>query len=207
MTTRSLLIMTVIIGPLLAMRLAHAQSAPDAGSNHNELYISWGIGSIQEIGLTLGSAIGVAFSDGTETVDVGSTGAIGIGYSRNLTPRWTFGLMLNFLRYSSTVNSTVSVMPDKRLSQTRDDILTLMARTDIRWVNARYLQLYSSLAFGGAYDDSYQVTSDGVMHSTFTGWAAQVNLLGLRIGHDFGAFVELGFGFNGLVAGGVSDRF
>jgi hypothetical protein len=123
MMIRSLLITTILLGSILAAHPAHAQSASDPSNHQNELYISWGTGSIQEIALILGSAIGAGLAGDAEMVNDESTGAIGIGYNRCLTPRWSIGLMFNFLRYSSTITSTGSAISDGYVTQMRDDMI------------------------------------------------------------------------------------
>lgn len=197
----------VLLGSILAMHSAHAESTSDQRNSQNELYVSLGFGSIQGLALAFGDALGVALAGNTEVLSARLIGPLAIGYGRYLTPRWTIGLMFNVLHYTSTSTSTVGPTAGSDVRRTQGDIFTLMARTNIRWVNRHHAQLYSGLAFGGVYASLYDVVPDSTRHSTLTGWAAQIDLLGLRVGHDIGAFVELGFGFNGLVAGGISGKF
>lgn len=81
-----------------------------------------------------------------------------------------------------------------------------MARTDYRYIN-RFLQLYSGVAAGVSAGKSSPKSGTGGDSFSSTDFAFQVNALGLRVGHNFGAFAELGFGYNGIVSLGVSAKF
>jgi len=205
MRLRLCVITAILLGSMLAARPARAQNAPDPIDHQNELYVSWGLGSVQEFVSVFGSIIDQvirnSFGGESYTENDDSTGAIGIGYNRHLTPRWTLGGIANFVRYTRTATSMSGMV-----ERARDDYFTVMARTDFRWVNAQYFQIYSSLALGGTYVHSYQMDGGDLSHNGLI-YAGQINLLGLRVGHNIGAFLELGFGWNGLIAAGASGTF
>jgi hypothetical protein len=95
--------------------------------------------------------------------------------------------------------------------------ISLMFRFDFHYANFKYVQLYSGLSVGGtavilgltsrgngiAFLDNYRVSSTSVGFLP----AFQINLFGIRIGTVFGFFIELGFGYNGIVNAGFSGKF
>lgn len=76
----------------------------------------------------------------------------------------------------------------------------LMARLDLLWVHADNLHLYSSGAVGGGL---LVQSSGGSSTSAFTP-AFHVTALGVRIGGGLSFFAEAGFGYRGLLIGGVA---
>lgn len=131
----------------------------------------------------------------------GTIGAWSIGYNRYASARWSVGAMVNYQRYRHEFTFSNDAQ-----GTARDRFITLMGRTDYRWVNKPNFQMYSGLALGASFM-SVQSISPANIESTTTLFAFQVNPLCFRFGNQIGFFVETGLGFNGLLAAGLSGRF
>jgi hypothetical protein len=205
----------VLCAMILAVHPARADEGTSGSDDRqNELYASFGVVTLQDLAVAFESIFedvassvinaivqreGGSGASYTRTT-TGTHGAIGVGYNRYLSPRWTVGALFNYEGFTRTLKFS-----NGDQAQARDGFFALMVRTDVRWVNGNNFQLYSGLAFGGAYVHSYEV--NGSESQRKVTWAAQLNLLGVHYGHSFGVFAEAGFGWNGLLAAGLSGTF
>ena len=78
-----------------------------------------------------------------------------------------------------------------------------MANGNICYNPRNIVQLYSGLSAGV----SVFTQSDSSQSDSKTIFAFQVNVIGLRVGHKFGGFFELGFGYDGIINAGLSVKF
>lgn len=203
----------VLLVCLTASQQAFAQTTP----YQNEVYAEYGVLSAPLIGLSfsfaLGNALGNAIVNGIVTNLGGTgvtyeeritgTGAIGLGYNRFSKPngRFSFGLNGVFERVTDRLEFS-----NGNVGEYRVDAFTLMARTDFRWINKPGFKFYSGVAFGGSYYKGYDV-DDNTNGDDDASIAFQVSPIGLRFGKQFGLFLEGGFGWNGLLVGGLSAKF
>lgn len=210
MTARETLVVALVVGALLAAQPARANESVPKEYQEHELYGSYGLLTAQDFGILINSATEAVIdgvidaaggTPGTYKSKTSGTGAIGLGYNSYLSPRWSMGLLANYEGYTRTYFFSTGTV-----SRLRDDFITLMFRTDFRWVNAQVLQLYSSVAVGGNYIHSYELGNPAKGLENVVP-AFQLTPLGLRLGTRVGLFVELGFGWNGLAAAGISGRF
>ena len=87
--------------------------------------------------------------------------------------------------------------------------ITVMAEGQVRYINKRVFQMYSGLGLGYTFAGS-EVTTVGGSESDrdeFNHFNFQANLLGFRLGTVVGGFIELGFGYKGIVNLGLSAQF
>jgi hypothetical protein len=166
-----------------------------------------------EISVSLG---GATFPDITETAkEIG--GIIGtIGLLREESERDIPAVVFNYGRYTSehlrlglsfcyqkfNVNYYLS---DNFWFKTGVSYYTFMARGDYTWLDTKWADLYSGAAIGMSFvseEEVAQKTSD-----TETWVAFHVNALGIRVGRQLAGFLELGFGYNGIAAIGLTAGF
>ncbi|MCO4292275.1 hypothetical protein NF867_05300 [Solitalea sp. MAHUQ-68] len=168
----------------------------------NEVYIGYGLGSVQEASETFSDAfVGIFTGESTETSV--KFGPIMLGYNHYLNPKWTIGAL-----YSNTSleGKTTSNSSSIDLSYTSTYNI-LMARSDYRYVNKEKFQLYSGLAAGIAFVKAKPINDSDIETSSNTEFAFQLNAIGLRYGKTFGVFGELGVGNNGIFCFGISAKF
>jgi hypothetical protein len=202
-TCISLLFLAALLLP------AKAQNDPK-----HELYASYGVISVQDFTILFqtifeeiegGIVNGIIMELGGPGItwerQTRGTGAIGLGYNHYLSPRWTLGPFGNYVGYKR-----VLTFSNGNVATAKDRFYTLLLRTDYRWVNRKGFQMYSGLAAGANYIHSFDTAPGGDELRNLIP-AGQVNALGLRFGNSFGVLVELGFGWNGIAAGGLSARW
>jgi hypothetical protein len=196
---KKICITAALLGMLAGTALAQEEYS------RGEIYAGWGYVTSLQIAEALDLGLFDAFTNDLMNrydQDVSSWGGAYVGYNYFVTPRWSVGWLFNFSsfmvtnRYSSGYNDTITI-----------NTYSIMLRTDFRYGNWRYFQMYSGLAVGscyldGAYDDVKGTSRD----DEFT-VAYHVTVLGMRFGSRVGIFVELGFGFNGLLTAGASTQF
>lgn len=123
-----------------------------------------------------------------------SSGVLGVNYRYYLTRDVTLGLGFGYENISNW-GSFVTFAPE----------LTV-AYLDTRQERTR-IKLYGAFSYGISILQDQNV---GVGHADETGpkpWAFQATPLGVRLGRQVAGFLEVGFGYKGIVNGGIVARF
>ena len=93
---------------------------------------------------------------------------------------------------------------NERTSTSAINYYTVMGRVDFTYVRTRLFRMYSGAALGFSHATE---SGEDVEDSGETYFAFQVNAVGLRVGKQFAGYLELGFGFNGVMALGLMHQF
>ena len=96
------------------------------------------------------------------------------------------------------------ILLDKEASASDIKYYTFMGRVDFTYVRSRLLQMYSGLGLGFSHATESGKDTGSASETYF---ALQINAVGLRVGEKVAGFMELGFGFNGIICGGITVRF
>ncbi len=83
--------------------------------------------------------------------------------------------------------------------------LDFMVRGDYYWLNREWVQLYSGAGLGLAIVTEEEKESG--LEETDYWFAFHVNALGCRAGKRVAGFVELGFGYDGILSAGITAAF
>ncbi|POY35354.1 hypothetical protein C3K47_14915 [Solitalea longa] len=187
---------------LLAIVFTLSLFSSQIKAQNNEVYIGYGLGSVQEASETFSDAF-VALFTGESTETSVKFGPIILGYNHYVKPKWTIGAL-----YSNTSleGKTTSNSSSIDLSYTSTYNI-IMARSDYRYVNKERFQLYSGLAAGVAFAKAKPINDSDIETSSTTEFAFQINAIGFRYGKKIGVFGELGVGYNGFLCFGVSTKF
>lgn len=181
----------------------------------NEIHLEYGVVTTQSVairGRQLLSDISSAFFNafvqelGYEGVGYsrdfqGTRGAIGLGYSRYLAPRWTVGATINYHGFNTIIN-----FDNGDQAFIKDRFYTFLVDTDYRWVDQPGVQLYSGLCLGATYW-KYFYEKPNLTVSNHTFFNMQITPVGIRVGNQIGGFFEFGLGSNGLFVCGISGKF
>lgn len=130
-------------------------------------------------------------------------------YSYQIEPKIKIGLSYTFESQHHTISS---IIPGFNSRTTYRTIFhTILFNAGRQWAIRPLFELYSSLSIGGYYkikdpSISNDKPSTEDIQNKF-GMAYQFTPIGFRIGKKLGAFFELGFGYKGMLAGGLSYRF
>lgn len=188
-----------------ALTLLLVLSAFSAKAQKNEIYVSYGFASSQEIIESLsGIATPVAtlgFANSTSDINYGP---IVIGYNHYVNDKWSVGGLYSNTSLNGSISSSGTPPVTAYYQNTYN---TVMLRTDYHYLTGHKLQLYSGIAAGVSFTQSKPDKGSTGEKSSATDFAYQLNALGLRYGTDWGIFAELGFGYNGVLSFGISKKF
>jgi hypothetical protein len=86
-----------------------------------------------------------------------------------------------------------------------------MLRYTEYWIQAPFISLYSSLGFGVNYTRIKNTLDEHLpfvqLNENKNTLAYQITPIGIRIGKRIGGYAEVGYGYKGIVCGGLSYRF
>lgn len=185
-------LMALILGMLLA-----STALAQLPENRNEVFVSIGdpgmmflIDDVATIVLTLGT---VTYGDQEGGVQVVA------GYQRWLNRWGSVGVAGSWAGSRKT-----AYLLGRRLGEVERRQLTLMAEGRAHWLRRPIVELYSGLALGVAdwSDDLVAAPDESGMFFAF-----HVVPVGLRVGGDWGGFLEPGLGLHSFLKGGLSRRF
>ena len=175
----------------------------------NEIGISYGVG-VSLIGDGIGNSIGAGIFDsmlGRKWTNDKQFGTLAIEYFRHLdNPKVAFGAILTYAQYSNDLESN-----DQKVGERTRKYITVMPAFKYMYVNKPSFGLYSKLGLGLMFmnlkeKDTQSGSKSESKSKLYLGY--QVSLLGLEAGSQHvRAFVEAGFGEQGIVLAGLKYRF
>jgi hypothetical protein len=139
---------------------------------------------------------------GYDEMSVESKYAFTLSYLHLPDNRLSFGGDLVFEQIRTTYKPNSGSLPELK---SNDNWLAVMPRMDVKWINASAFKVYSSLAAGvSLYSSENPQSGESANKITF---AFQVSPVGIRLGNAFAVYAEAGFGFRGMLHGGLSYKF
>lgn len=163
----------------------------------NETYASYGFFSVQEIASELAYVIIFTFAAEDFTIKA-PVGPIIAGYRRNLSEHFSVGLQGSY----SGFDKEYTILSSSKI-KIQSKFITVMLNSNYSYIPRNIVQFYSGLSAGFSVFSE----SDSLESESKTVFAFHVNALGIRVGKSIGGFLELGFGFNGIINAGLSVKF
>lgn len=198
----------------LSINFSHAKNNDTIiNSNKNELYASYGLFSFSSI------FIGYRIVDSDFPSDYITNknnyskklteippvlGTLNFGYKRYIKNK--FGILMN-ITYSQINGSFQNKISDTLSFKTKDNIVAILPGFEYHYFNRKIVQLYSGIQLGVYVKNKKLIDNRQTIKQKNVGFAFQVDALGVRVGKKIGGFVEIGFGFNGIVKVGISGQF
>jgi hypothetical protein len=182
----------------------------------NEIYISYGILSASGLGIGLGrTSFNQDFPSSyfynkdkyaVKTKEIPPLiGALNFGYKRYFVKN-KIAVSAN-ITYSQINTNYTHTNTDSLSFKTKDYLIAFMPAFEYHYLNKKIVQLYSGVQLGlFVYNQKYQDYKSEIKHKEIN-FAFQVDAFGVRVGKQIGGFIELGFGFGGIVKVGISGRF
>jgi hypothetical protein len=157
----------------------------------NELYISYGIASV------------LAITSGNTTYSQSSTGNFIIGYTRTITRVIGVGFQASFVTVTQNSKSSTG----EHWSQ-YDTYLQALARVQFNYLRKPVFSMYSGVAIGVTVDYRRE-TSESEATTSYQQFfpAAQLTLLGFRVGRSAAFCGEFGVGTLSILSLGFSYKF
>ncbi|MCX6278046.1 MAG: hypothetical protein NT004_08105 [Bacteroidetes bacterium] len=197
---------TILLLMLCFVTLNSSIYAQETKKGKNEIRLGYGVLTAPEMANSLMSvwpAIGMTiWKDTISDYNCSFYGVLSLEYNRHLKPWISIGLSL-------------SVNPISTLIRTKSGneltwnyyLINVLPRVDFHYVNKGIFSMYSGVQAGATvilWQDRKGSTNS---NDTGVGFAFHVNAFGMRIGKEFGAFMEWGYGFRGIVNVGISGKF
>lgn len=184
----------------------------------NELAVSYGVVTIPEFAIGFGVIFGSAFSFGLAVPDkLSYTGAFSLEYYRYLTPHVAVGGMVDWdhcmCQFKAKNGKDEEGNPEYKPSNKKYmEFVSILPAAKFPWFNRNHFGMYSKLAAGCALifnsertPEGAKVTPEDVFDATFS---FQVNPIGMEFGGtNVRGFMELGWGMQGLIMGGIKYAF
>ncbi|MFM8431579.1 MAG: hypothetical protein ACKOA1_02180 [Bacteroidota bacterium] len=176
-----------------------------AQSDHPLLDTRFGVGVVTapEVFETIGSSIAEALvSPDFESLDI-TNGGIALQGSILFMPESRIGVGADFV-YDS--NDILYLFTDSTQS-TRVTYTSVLGRLDLRYKKEGMFRIYSSVGFGISQRVAERTDMNNNEREKNIGYAMQITPIGVRLGGRLAVWAEAGFGFRGLLSGGVSFQW
>ena len=194
--------LTLVFAGLLAI-ISLTVKGQDKPAGKNVLSAGYGVLSSAELAdefpNMLDRILGV---DSVKSATGPNYGTLSFGYQRIL------GKVLS-LGVTASVNPILSDLTFKKGTTATSStlVISLMPKLVATYAHHGVFSAYSAIAVGVAYWNKSTSYANGKNEKT-TNWRVgyQVSLIGVRLGKDVGGFLELGYGYEGLLRIGLSAK-
>lgn len=165
-----------------------------------EIDAGYGIITAQDIITGVSTVVSSALlAHAVERVDGKGFGALFVNLDYYVGDKTAVGIQLNYAHYQTNYK-----MSSGNIESLKTKYFSPMLHTKYNWVNKPILNIYSAAAVGATF---YTSKNEAGEKKNITSFAFQASPIGLRVGNKVAFFAELGFGFQGLISGGLSLRF
>lgn len=173
---------------------------------HHELSLSYGLGSIAQLGDGIGEGIALIFSD-KEYDDGFILGPITAEYFYHFNnPRLAIGGSVSYSKWDSDVLIRNS---HEKVGETKRNFFSIMPSFKCYWVNKNHFGLYSKVAAGVGFlknkSKNFELNKENDETNTY--FMFQASFIGAEFGSKFRGFAELGVGDQGFALAGIRYKF
>ena len=193
----SILFVTIIFGAFFV-------NAQEKGTS--QINVGYGMASTPEIIDAFTGILSYPASLGIISAsNLKSTGAMHINYKFAIENKWILGVTTGFSDTTQDISVNNAVIGEQKYRA-----LTFAIESDYRYISNPSFQIYSGLGAGitinkGEFEPNS--TKETSIHDNSSYFNYKVTALGLRVGKKLAGFLELGFGYKGIVSAGISYQF
>lgn len=162
-----------------------------------------GVGFLTAPNIIEGLSSGVAESvinPGFTSVDLSGSGALMVSVLFAPDNRISFGL--DFIVDKTKASYAYS---NNSVVRTETNYASIMPRLDFKYINKPNFKVYGSGAIGVSMRKAENKTNNTTPNKA-TGGAFHITPVGIRAGNNIAFWAEAGFGFRGIVSGGLSIK-
>lgn len=159
----------------------------------NEIEGAYGIGIVPEIREVAASFFN-AGQNHTRAESITGTGGFCLAYNHYISKRFAIGITAVYSQATVTYH-----VPSAKLNWS---VMSALVNAKYNYVYDPLFHMYSGLSAGCSFSNII-----GSVKGSNTAIAYQARIIGARFGAKFGAFAELGFGYEGILKAGVSVQF
>lgn len=194
-------VLMVVVALMTTMNL----NAQNEDLRH-ELSLSYGVGSIAQLGDGIGEGLGLVFTK-TEFDDGSIIGPISLEYFYHLdNPRLAIGGSFTYSKWDSDVLVRKS---DTKVGERKRNFFSVMPSFKGYWINNNHFGLYSKASAGVGFlkctDKDFETNvkkDDNGCYFMF-----QLSPIGIEFGSKFRGFAEAGVGDQGFLQAGIRYKF
>ena len=199
--------MKKILLMVIAAMMAAVNVSAQCEDLKNELSLSYGFGSLSQLGDGLGEGLIMIFSN-TENDDSFILGPISAEYFCHLNnPRLAIGGILSYSKWDSDIVKRSG--NHEKVGERKRDYFSVMPALKWYWSNKNSFGFYSKAAAGVAFLSSTEKDFDTSKSYDDSGtyFMFQLSLIGVEFGNQFRGFAELGVGHQGFAVAGLRYKF
>jgi hypothetical protein len=194
----------LILAGLLGIPASLSAQKADQSTLYNELFVGYGAASVYYF-----KTINHDYNNASISTngDPTSAGTFFAGYDRSITKLFHVGIIFSYTNVRTPVQGYIYPGDVIYQGTSYDNLLGMVARVKLAYVNKPALQIYSAGCIGIAVDLNKADfgTISFTQHKLKP--AGELVMMGIRGGRKLGGFLEFGFGTNGIVKAGVSYKF
>lgn len=174
-----------------------AGAKKDQVNLYNDVYVSYGTGTV------------FYFIDHDGFSASNMTGTFILGFSRSLNPVIAVGFQMSYTKIDRGEDNNYYGYqnPPTTTNTMTDNLWQGMANVRFRYLNKPSFCMYSGIGMGVTMDYYNKSLESGSFSGQSLFPAAQLTLLGFRVGRALSAFGEFGVGTNSIINAGVSYKF
>ena len=191
----------------VALMTALSVNAQNENLRH-EISLSYGVGSLAQLGDGIGEGFASALFSDTENDDGFILGPISAEYFYHFNnPRLAIGGFLSYSKWDSDVQKRSG--NHEKVGERKRNYWSVMPAFKCYWVNKNTFGLYSKAAAGVAFlsntEKDYQTGKS--LDDNSTHFLFQLSFIGVEFGKQFRGFAEAGVGEQGFLLAGVRYKF
>ncbi|MCD4791450.1 MAG: hypothetical protein K8R37_15755 [Bacteroidales bacterium] len=174
-----------------------------AQNKKHEIVLGYGVGTHYAIVEEMAGILGVFITLGTFDVEFESgTGAILLGYRYSAGEKFSIGIDGSYTKIKEILK--IQGNPVGKLEK---EFYTIAPYVAYNYIKKENFSMYSGIGLGYAFEKDEYTTDDGGDETKNIGeFAFHINAFGVRYGKSIGGYVEVGYGYKGLVNLGVSFK-
>ena len=174
----------------------------------NELSLSYGLGSITQLGEGIGEGLAMALFSDTENDDGFILGPVSVEYFYHFNnPKLAIGGFVSYSKWDSNIQKRGG--NHEKVGERNRNYWAVMPAIKWYWVNKDSFGLYSKGAVGAAFLNSTEkdLATDTTKDDSSTHFMFQLSFIGIEFGKQFRGFVEGGVGEQGFLLAGIRYKF
>ena len=191
----------------VALMTALSVNAQNEDLRH-EISLSYGVGSLAQLGEGIGEGLASALFSDTENKDGFILGPISAEYFYHFNnPRLALGGFLSYSKWDSDIQKRSG--NHEKVGERKRNYWSVMPAFKCYWVNKNTFGLYSKAAAGVAFlsntEKDFQTGKS--LDDNSTHFLFQLSFIGVEFGKQFRGFAEAGVGEQGFLLAGVRYKF
>lgn len=176
----------------------------------HEVSLGYGFGTTNEANYAAGNGVGDLFISiatlgaFSYSENVSYSGALHVGYKTFLTKKRKLAVGATFAYQSSKGDYSYN---NEKAGDLHRNFYTIAAEADYRYIKKEKFNLYSGFGIGYTFRQEVRTPVDDSEQKINNG-AADIQIIGIgaRYGSNVGGFLELGFGYKGIICAGFFFR-